>query len=93
MKSLSSKILAVLQAKELLKRLQEEDAAASSSGEEGGDGTSMLYDDRPRENWDCESILTSRSTAYNHPKRLDDLSRRRSGLVHIAIQRIVDLNL
>ncbi len=59
----------LMQAKEHLQMLEREEDAAS--GREDEDEGAAVYDERPRENWDCESILTSCSTAYNHPQRLD----------------------
>ena len=48
-----------------------------ASGREDEDEAAAIFDERPRDNWDCESILTSCSTAYNHPKKLDAGSVRR----------------
>ena len=60
-----------LQAKEHVRRLQQQEAEPSdpveqnpySDNENGGGGA--------RDKWDCESVLTSRSTLYNHPQKLD----------------------
>ena len=49
---------------------REEERAAEAAAE-------AAFGERPKETWDCESILTSCSTAYNHPKRLDDRPQRR----------------
>lgn len=58
-----------MQAKEHLQLLEREEEGVS--GREDKDEEAAIFDDRPRDNWDCESILTSCSTAYNHPKTLD----------------------
>lgn len=65
----------ILQAKEHLQMLEREEEVAS--GPEDEDEAAAIFDERPRDNWDCESILTSCSTAYNHPKKLDAGSVRR----------------
>nr|XP_045592965.1 protein LTV1 homolog [Procambarus clarkii] len=36
-----------------------------------------ISDDEPRERWDCESILTTNSTLYNHPRTITDPPRRK----------------
>eukprot|EP00054_Salpingoeca_dolichothecata_P023167 m.153574 g.153574 ORF g.153574 m.153574 type:complete len:168 (+) comp24595_c0_seq1:668-1171(+) len=35
-----------------------------------------FHHQRHQENWDCESILSTRSTAYNHPKLISEPSRK-----------------
>lgn len=39
-----------------------------------------VEDDRPDKKWDCESVLSTYSSAYNHPKLIDE-PRRRSKIV------------
>lgn len=36
-----------------------------------------VSDDEHREKWDCETILTTNSTLYNHPRTITDPPRRK----------------
>lgn len=40
-----------------------------------------VTDDEPGKKWDCESVLSTYSSAYNHPKLIDEPKRRKSKLV------------
>ncbi|XP_042874983.1 protein LTV1 homolog [Penaeus japonicus] len=37
----------------------------------------IVSDDEPKEKWDCESILSTYSTLYNHPRTITDPPRRK----------------
>ena len=39
-------------------------------------GCSVALDPRPEKEWDCESILSTRSTLYNHPTKLKEQPRK-----------------
>lgn len=39
-----------------------------SDSESEGEMVGLSVDPRTRERWDCESVLTTRSNLYNHPK-------------------------
>lgn len=40
-----------------------------------------VEDDSPDKKWDCESILSTYSNAYNHPKLIDETRRKKSKIV------------
>jgi len=57
------------QAKEIARRVEAEDSDDNDEGFE-----TVLVD--PEEKWDCESILTTYSTLYNHPKVISERSNK-----------------
>ena len=61
------------QAKEQLRVLEEQEEAEPSREEEESFDQA---EEAPRDAWDCESILSTRSTLYNHPTRIDSGGRR-----------------
>jgi len=65
-----------VQAKEHVRRLEAE-AQQASSGREDDSDADLQEEEEPRDTWDCESVLTSRTTLYNHPARLGQIPRRR----------------
>ena len=72
--------------KERIKKLQEE----GSSDEEL---VEMCVDDEQEKKWDCESILSTYSNIYNHPKLIEEEPRkRRTSKIQINPKTGVPLN-
>lgn len=59
-----------------VKKLMEEE----SSEEELVD-LDVTHEEDPQKKWDCESVLSTYSSAYNHPKLISEPRRRRSKIV------------
>lgn len=66
-----------VQAKDHVRRLEEQEAEPRDPVEQNP----YPSDDERRENWDCESVLTTRTTLYNHPQKLDALPPSRYNLL------------
>ena len=51
-----------------------------------------MYIDERKEKWDCESILSTYSTLYNHPTTIKEPAkeRRKKGQVGINSKKIFD---
>ena len=64
-----------VQARERVRAMEEEEAEPSTARDED----ILRVDERARDAWDCESVLSMRSTQYNHPTRLDAGARSRCG--------------
>jgi hypothetical protein len=64
------------QAKEHVRRLEAEAHEGGGEREEDSDAD-LQEEETPRDAWDCESVLTSRTSLYNHPTRLGQEPRRR----------------
>ena len=57
----------LMQARERVRMMEEEEAEPSTARDED----ILRVEERARDAWDCESVLSMRSTQYNHPTRLD----------------------
>ena len=65
----------LMQARERVRAMEEEEAEPGTAR----DKDILRVDERARDAWDCKSVLSMRSTQYNHPTRLDAGARSRFG--------------
>ena len=59
------------------------DAVAASLASEGDNPKSSdkqimeMFEDKPKDRFDCQSILSTYSTLYNHPKLISEVSKKK----------------
>ena len=58
------------------------DAVAASMAAEDNPKTSdkqimEMFEDKPKDRFDCQSILSTYSTLYNHPKLISEVSKKK----------------
>merc|ERR1719259_1547544 len=53
-------------------------AAAEGGGNKNADKEIMeMFEDKPKDRFDCQSILSTYSTLYNHPKLISEVSKKK----------------
>ena len=43
-----------------------------------------MFEDKPKDRFDCQSILSTYSTLYNHPKLISEKSKKKPDLIRIS---------
>lgn len=71
---------------ERIKKLAEEESSEEEMVE------LEVSDDEPDKKWDCESVLTMNSNAYNHPKLISEPRRRKGSKIVINPKTGVPMN-